>query len=261
MARPGDRAIGGGRIRHRAGHAHRRAAGLARAAIPRPDGGGRTAAGACSLATAATTASIRPNCTPPSTGWWGPWPGTSAAIRTSSAGRSTTNTTGCATATGADLFQDFLRGHTAPSRHSTATGPRAYWSQTYSAWRSASPTHRSCPAAACTTPALMLDLKRFITDSYRKFQRSRSTCCARSFGPRPGSPTTSWAGSTASTIMMLSADLDFVSWDWYVGIGHHDYSASGAAHDLTRGFKRQQFLGDGNPARQCQLGADQQRPQ
>ena len=39
----------------------------------------------------------------------------------------------------------------------------------------------------------------------------------------------------------LSEDLDFVSWDWYVGSGHHDYTTSGATHDLTRGFKRRNF--------------------
>jgi len=39
----------------------------------------------------------------------------------------------------------------------------------------------------------------------------------------------------------LAEDLDLASWDWYVTIGHHDYLASGAAHDLTRGLKRQNF--------------------
>jgi len=39
----------------------------------------------------------------------------------------------------------------------------------------------------------------------------------------------------------MSADLDMASWDWYVGTGHHDYLSSGAAHDLTRGFKRRNF--------------------
>jgi len=39
----------------------------------------------------------------------------------------------------------------------------------------------------------------------------------------------------------LTEDLDLASWDWYVGTGHHDYKTTGAAHDLVRGFKRQNF--------------------
>jgi beta-galactosidase len=39
----------------------------------------------------------------------------------------------------------------------------------------------------------------------------------------------------------MSADLDMVSWDWYIGTGHNDHLATGAAHDLTRGFKRRNF--------------------
>jgi beta-galactosidase len=36
-------------------------------------------------------------------------------------------------------------------------------------------------------------------------------------------------------------DLDIASWDWYVPIGHPDYTETGAAHDLVRGFKRRNF--------------------
>ncbi|MEP6645214.1 MAG: beta-galactosidase trimerization domain-containing protein, partial [Acidobacteriaceae bacterium] len=36
-------------------------------------------------------------------------------------------------------------------------------------------------------------------------------------------------------------DLDLASWDDYVGQGHLDPARNGAAHDLTRGFKRKNF--------------------
>jgi beta-galactosidase len=39
----------------------------------------------------------------------------------------------------------------------------------------------------------------------------------------------------------MSEDLDMASWDWYVGTGHVDYQSHGAAHDLVRGYKRQNF--------------------
>ena len=39
----------------------------------------------------------------------------------------------------------------------------------------------------------------------------------------------------------VTQDLDLASWDDYVGRGHLDPGANGAAHDLTRGFKRKNF--------------------
>jgi beta-galactosidase len=39
----------------------------------------------------------------------------------------------------------------------------------------------------------------------------------------------------------VEQDLDLASWDDYVGQGHLDPAANGAAHDLTRGFKRKNF--------------------
>jgi beta-galactosidase len=39
----------------------------------------------------------------------------------------------------------------------------------------------------------------------------------------------------------MAADLDLAAWDWYIGAGRHDYLATAAIHDLTRGFKRQNF--------------------
>jgi beta-galactosidase len=39
----------------------------------------------------------------------------------------------------------------------------------------------------------------------------------------------------------VSADLDLAAWDDYVGQGHLDPVRNGAAHDLTRGFKRKNF--------------------
>ncbi len=56
----------------------------------------------------------------------------------------------------------------------------------------------------------------------------------------------------------LTEDLDLASWDWYVGTGHHDLPQHGAVHDLTRGFKRQELLGDGDSTGQRELVNRQQ---
>jgi len=110
-----------------------------------------------------------------------------------------------------------------------------YWSQTYSAWEQIPiPIGRH-------NPGLMLAFKRFVTESYRKFQRLQLDVLRPHL--RPGVWVThnfmGWYGGYDHYAM--TEDLDLASWDWYVGTGHHDYLATGATHDLTRGFKRQNF--------------------
>ena len=39
----------------------------------------------------------------------------------------------------------------------------------------------------------------------------------------------------------VSQDLDFASWDDYVGSGHLDPISNGATHDLVRGWKGRNF--------------------
>lgn len=133
------------------------------------------------------------------------------------------------------LFQQFLADKYGSLEELNQRWTTAYWSQTYSAWEQIplpiGPHH----------PSLMLEFKHFITTSYRKFQRFQLDAL------RPYLPAGVW---TTHNFMgwyggydhyVIAADLDQVSWDWYVGTGRHDYLASGAMHDLTRGFKRRNF--------------------
>jgi len=110
-----------------------------------------------------------------------------------------------------------------------------YWSQTYSAWEQI-----PIPIGA-HNPGLMLAFKQFLTASYRKFQRLQLDTLRPHL--RPGVWTThnfmGWFDGFDH--YALAEDLDLASWDWYVGTGHHDYQTSGATHDLTYGFKRQNF--------------------
>jgi beta-galactosidase len=87
----------------------------------------------------------------------------------------------------------------------------------------------------------MLEFKRFITESYRKFQLLQIE------NLRPCLPEGVWITHNFMRWFdgydhyVMSQDLDLASWDWYVGTGHHDYLSSGVLHDLVRGFKRQNF--------------------
>jgi beta-galactosidase len=87
----------------------------------------------------------------------------------------------------------------------------------------------------------MLSHSRFVSDCYVQFQRVQLDAL------RPHLPEGVWVTHNfmgwfpTLDSYKLTADLDLASWDWYIGTGHHDFTVNGAPHDLTRGFKRQNF--------------------
>ncbi len=111
----------------------------------------------------------------------------------------------------------------------------AYWSQTYSSWEQI-----PIPIGA-HNPGLMLEFKHFITLSYKHFLHLQITAL------RPYLPPDVWITHNFMNWhdgydhYEMTEELDIASWDWYVGMGNHDYLSSGAAHDLVRGYKRQNF--------------------
>jgi beta-galactosidase len=111
----------------------------------------------------------------------------------------------------------------------------AYWSQTYSEWEQI-----PLPKAG-HNPGLMLAFQQFVTHSYKNYQKLQADVL------RPYLPEGVWITHNFMKWFpvydhyALSEDLDLASWDWYVGSGHNDYTESGAAHDLVRGFKQRNF--------------------
>lgn len=133
------------------------------------------------------------------------------------------------------LFQQYLADKFGSLDALNARWATAYWSQTYSAWEQI-----PIPIGP-HNPGLMLAFKQFVTECYRRFQRLQLDVLRPHL--RPGVWVThnfmGWFDGFDHYVM--TEDLDLASWDWYVGSGHHDYRASGATHDLTRGFKRRNF--------------------
>ncbi len=133
------------------------------------------------------------------------------------------------------LFQQFLAEKYGSLDELNRRWTTAYWSQTYSDWQQipipVGPHH----------PSLMLEFKHFVTASYRKLQSVQLNVLRPRL--REGVWTThnfmGWFDAFDHND--ITADLDMVSWDWYVGTGHHDHLSSGAIHDLTRGFKQKNF--------------------
>jgi beta-galactosidase len=111
----------------------------------------------------------------------------------------------------------------------------AYWSQTYSAWEQI-----PIPIGP-HNPGLMLEFKRFITESYRRFQRLQLDALRAHLQPDVWVTHNFMGWFDGFDHYELAEDLDLASWDWYIRTGHHDYLASGAMHDLARGFKRRNF--------------------
>ena len=118
-----------------------------------------------------------------------------------------------------------------------------YWSQTYTAWEQIPIPIVGADASAPTThnPGLRLAFKRFVTDRYRRFQRLQIETLRPCVRPEVWITHNFMGWFEGLDHYTMADDLDMASWDWYVASGHHDYLSSGAAHDLTRGFKRRSF--------------------
>ena len=140
------------------------------------------------------------------------------------------------------LFQDYLAHKVGSLDALNEHWATRYWSQTYSGWEQIPLPNNSYPTpTGLHNPGLMLEFKRFITESYRRFQRLQIDLLRPHLGPDKWITHNFMGWYDGYDHYEISADLDMAAWDWYVPTGHHDYLTSGAIHDLTRGFKRRNF--------------------
>lgn len=133
------------------------------------------------------------------------------------------------------LFQQYLVGHYGTLDALNQAWSTAYWSQTYSAWEQI-----PIPIGG-HNPGLMLEFKRFTTQNYVNFQRVQLDVLRPQLKPGDWVTHNFMGWFDGFDHYRMNEELDLASWDWYVGTGHHDYTTTGAVHDLTRGFKRQNF--------------------
>jgi len=123
----------------------------------------------------------------------------------------------------------------------------AYWSQTYTDWSQVPMT------TGRANPGLLLEHKRYITDTWRSFQRNQLDVLRKFCAPRQVITTNlgglGWA--TRFNRQQIAADLDLIAWDEYLGAGYPDNSRngtghldpyrSGSTHSLVRGWKQRNF--------------------
>ncbi len=133
------------------------------------------------------------------------------------------------------LFQQFLAEKYGSLEELNRRWSTAYWSQTYTAWE-------QIPIPIGNhNPSLMLEWKRFVTHSYRKFQKLQIDLLRPHLRPEVWITHNFMGWFDGFDHYELNKDLDMASWDWYVGTGHNDPYFSNSTHDLTRGFKRKNF--------------------
>jgi len=132
-------------------------------------------------------------------------------------------------------FQAWLQAKYGSLDNLNARWTTSYWSQEYSDW-----AQIPLPTGG-HNPSLMLEFRRFITHTCCDYQRTQTEAIRRHADRRQWITHNFMGWFDLYDHYELCKDLDLASWDFYVGTGHTDYLDSGARHDLTRGFKRQNF--------------------
>lgn len=112
-----------------------------------------------------------------------------------------------------------------------------YWSQSYSDWDQIPFSNDKA------NPGWMLELKRFITSQWVAFHKNQLDAIRAHADPSQFITVNFGGLGWANRFDRYAAnrDLDFTSWDNYVGSGHLKPYRNGATHDLVRGWKRKNF--------------------
>ncbi|HLJ48602.1 MAG TPA: beta-galactosidase [Bryobacteraceae bacterium] len=132
-------------------------------------------------------------------------------------------------------FQRWLKARYGTLENLNARWTTSYWSQTYSDWSQIPIETRY------GNPGLLLSWKRFVSDTWRSYQKNQLDVIRANAEPRQFITTNTMGWFSGFDHYTVLQDLDIAAWDNYVGTGHLDPAANGAVHDLTRGLLRKNF--------------------
>jgi beta-galactosidase len=132
-------------------------------------------------------------------------------------------------------FQQWLKARYKTLDNLNTRWTTAYWSETYQDW-SQIPIQ-----STYGNPGLLLNWRQFVSDEWRSYQRNQLDVIRAHADPRQRITTNMMGWFDAYDHYTVAQDLDFTSWDDYVGSGHLNPVYNGATHDLTRGFLRKNF--------------------
>lgn len=132
------------------------------------------------------------------------------------------------------MFHEWLKRRYGTLENLNDTWANAYWSQDYSDWSQVPAWH------GWQNPCLLQAGKEFMTDVYIEFQKVQVNALRAHIAPRQwithnchAHPNLDWA--------RIARELDFVSWDPYIGTGHLNPHAMGPILDFARGILRKTF--------------------
>ncbi len=134
-------------------------------------------------------------------------------------------------------FQDWLKVKYGTLDSINRRIDAAYWSQTYTNWDQISiPTTHG-------NPGLMLDWKRFVTDTWRSYQKNQMDAVRTYIAPRQKITTNMMGWFDGYNHYVVAKDLDFVAWDDPLGHWANPFNPlkNAATNDLSRGFKNQDY--------------------
>jgi beta-galactosidase len=132
-------------------------------------------------------------------------------------------------------FQDWLRAHYGTLDNLNTRWTTSYWSETFFDWSQIPIQVR------VGNPGLLLSWKRFVSDTWRSYQKTQIDVIRAYSDPKKFITANTMGWFDGFDHYTVTQDVDLAAWDDYVGRGHLDPMANGAAHDLTRGFKRKNF--------------------
>ena len=133
------------------------------------------------------------------------------------------------------LFQNWLKAKYKTIANLNTQWTTNYWSETYDNW-----SEIPIPIGG-HNPGLRLDWKRFVTYEWDEYQRNQIEVIRQHSDPRQFITGNLMGFFDGFDHYVITKPLSFASWDDYVGSGHVDPDRNGLTHDLTRGFKRENF--------------------
>lgn len=132
-------------------------------------------------------------------------------------------------------FQAYLRDQYGTLDSLNAAWSTAYWSQEYSEWS-------QIPLSlGWQNPCLITALLRFKTLVFRGYQQAQIEAIRPHADPRQWITHNLHGWFQHGDARGIASDLDFASWDPYVGAGHLDHVEMGMKGDLVRGFAKRNF--------------------
>ena len=132
-------------------------------------------------------------------------------------------------------FQQWLKARYGTLDNLNTRWTTAYWSETNFDW------NQIPIQTQYGNPGLLLAWKRFVSDTWRSYQKNQLDVIRANADPKQFITTNTMGWFDGFDHYAVAKDLDLASWDDYVGQGHLDPAKNGSAHDLTRGFKGKNF--------------------